>query len=317
VVNGAKEEGAKLARAAKLQKFPRMRQRAHRSLHLPKLAVKPFLQLRHRDVRHMAIVENCERQAKLGAELFQAHLRLPRLRQDIVRRLPDRRQIVHQRARPIEDDVPNHAASVVVFSAAATPSSKQAQIAIPPASPRALALNLPAFAREGFLRLPLKFIAQLPPEPARVFRPQQHEKAGLIALRPDPPFVFQAPKPGERLQKLLTESRFQPGIVVAFRGPLARRLPLPLAQLGQGAPLFLPLAQFHAAADKIAAFHRNRKVWASHNGGGLAKRAALLRDHSFTVSGDEANHDLPEKKGQPESALPNRLPLRYAPAARG
>ena len=86
-----------------------MRQCADRILHLAEPAVKPLFQLRQRNVRHVPVVEDRKWQAKLRAELLQAHLRPARLRQHVIGGLPDRRQVVHQRARPIEDDVPNHA----------------------------------------------------------------------------------------------------------------------------------------------------------------------------------------------------------------
>src|SRR5208337_5280008 len=61
-----------------------------------------------RHVRGVAVVEIRKRQRKLGAEFVERHLRLAGLREDKIRRLQNGGQIVHQRARPIEDDVANH-----------------------------------------------------------------------------------------------------------------------------------------------------------------------------------------------------------------
>ena len=99
-----------------------MRQLANRVLHLLESAVEPGFQLRQGHVRHMAFVEDCEGEAKLGPELFEAYFRALRLAEDIIRRLPDRGQIVHERARPVEDDISNHTPSVIGFRFTATDS---------------------------------------------------------------------------------------------------------------------------------------------------------------------------------------------------
>src|ERR1039458_4745899 len=126
-VDGAQQESAQLARTAKLQELARVGKRADRSLHLPESAVKPSFQLRQRNVRHVTVIENREGQAKLGAELLQAHLRPLGLHQNVVGRLPYGGQVVHERPRPVEDNVPNHRPSVAVFliPATATPCRLQ------------------------------------------------------------------------------------------------------------------------------------------------------------------------------------------------
>src|SRR5882762_3680548 len=101
-MHGAEEESAHLAGAAKFEEVAGMRQLADRILHLAKPAMEPGLQLRQWNVRDVAFVENRKRETKLSAKLLQAHLRPFGLRQDVVGRLPHRRQIIHQSARPIE-----------------------------------------------------------------------------------------------------------------------------------------------------------------------------------------------------------------------
>ena len=187
-MHGAQQERAQLARPAELQELARVRQRADRVLHLPEPAVKPVLQLRQRDVRHVLVVEDRERQAKLGAELLQGHLRPLGLRQHVIGRLPDRGQIVHQRARPVEDDVPNHGRECSRLSRSGNPTLQSAQrISAPARGLRTLELRTsglrPALAISA--GLPLEFIPQLPPEPPWVFRPQQHPEPGLPAFGPD------------------------------------------------------------------------------------------------------------------------------------
>ena len=86
-----------------------MGQGDHFAAHLPEAAVKPALQSFERDIRREPLVETGERQLELVAEFIQRECRDAGLLEDVVGRLPDSRQIVYQRARPIEDDVPNHA----------------------------------------------------------------------------------------------------------------------------------------------------------------------------------------------------------------
>jgi len=112
LVHRAQQKCAHLAGAAEFQKLPRVRQRADGVLHLPEAAMKPCFELRQRDVRRVLVVKRGERQLKLRAELLQRHLGAIGLCQDIIGRLPDGGQVVHQRARPVEDDVADHGRSV-------------------------------------------------------------------------------------------------------------------------------------------------------------------------------------------------------------
>src|SRR5437660_4121467 len=94
--------------------------------------MKPGFQLAECHVRHMAFVENREWQAKLGAELLEAHLRAITLSQNIIGRLPHRWQIIHQRARPIKDDVPNHSVTVTASAPRVNRGTRRAYRAQPP-----------------------------------------------------------------------------------------------------------------------------------------------------------------------------------------
>src|SRR5208337_281031 len=100
-------------RAAELEKFPGVRQFANGILCLAETAMKPTLQLRQRHVWSVPLIKKREGQAKFGPEFIQGHLRLRRLREDIVGRLPHGRQIIDQRARPIKDDISNHPPSLM------------------------------------------------------------------------------------------------------------------------------------------------------------------------------------------------------------
>src|SRR2546429_8187883 len=118
-VHRAEQKRAEFMGAAELEELAGMRQLAHGVLHLLEAAVKPGLQLRQRHMSHVAFIKNGEWQAKLRPKLFETHFGAVGLRQHIVRRPPNCRQVVHQRARPVEDDVPNHWLSVVRFLATA------------------------------------------------------------------------------------------------------------------------------------------------------------------------------------------------------
>src|SRR6185436_12175174 len=75
------------------------------------MAMKPDLELFHRDMRRVTVVKFFERKAELGPKLLQRHLGQSSLAENKVRGAKHRRQIVHQSARPIEDDVANHSLS--------------------------------------------------------------------------------------------------------------------------------------------------------------------------------------------------------------
>src|ERR1035437_9674417 len=280
-IDGAQQEGAELASAAKLQELARVGQRADRALHLAEPAVEPGLQLREGNVRHVPVVENRKRQAELGAKLFQAHLRPLGLSEDVVGRLPDGGQVIHERARPVEDNVPNHGPSVVAFLIPAIPASQRQRGFVPPVRLRASdgSLRTAASLRLSFVGLSLEFVAQFPPELPRFFRPQQYPETRLVGLGPGPQFVFNSPEPGEPLKKLLAEGRLDPGVVFPFRRRLAGNKPLPALPLAQGAPRLLSLAHLNATPHKIAPFRRQRQMLAPRSGGGPAKRAMLLINH--------------------------------------
>ena len=75
-----------------------MRQFHHGILHLLESTVKPLLQLLHRDVRSVAIVEIFKRQTKLGAELIEGNLSNASLGEDKIRSVKNRGKIIHKRA---------------------------------------------------------------------------------------------------------------------------------------------------------------------------------------------------------------------------
>ena len=113
--------------SGKLQEFLGVGQGANGCLTLAETAVKPGFQLSHGNVRSVLIVENAEGQAELGSELFQAQFGTTSLSEDIIGSLPNRRQVVHQRARPVKDDVSNHVAILANGASRATHTLSVAQ----------------------------------------------------------------------------------------------------------------------------------------------------------------------------------------------
>jgi len=107
-VDGAQHERAHVAGAAKFQEIARVRQFQHGILNLTVMAVEPVFQLRQRHVRCVALIKIRERQGKFRAKLLQRHFGAVSLVEHKVGRLPDGGQIVHERARPVEDDVTDH-----------------------------------------------------------------------------------------------------------------------------------------------------------------------------------------------------------------
>src|SRR5512139_510232 len=79
------------------------------------------------------------------------------------------------------------------------------------------------------------FVAQVPPEPARILRPQQNPKAALVWSGTGAPFVIEAAEPPKVFEKLVAERRFEPGEILALRGPGACELLL-AALLTQSLP---------------------------------------------------------------------------------
>jgi hypothetical protein len=94
--------------AAEQQKVARMRQRHDGILNFLEAAMKPFLQLRHFDVRRVAVVKFRERQTKFRPKLFDGKFSRSGLAQNEIGRAKDGGQIVHQSSRPIKNDVANH-----------------------------------------------------------------------------------------------------------------------------------------------------------------------------------------------------------------
>ena len=111
-VDGAQHERAQLAGAAKFKKIARVRQFRNRILDFAVMAVEPVFQLRQRHVRRVAVIKIRERQGKFRAKFLQRHFRAAGLGENKIGRLPDGGQIVHQRARPVENDVANHAGNL-------------------------------------------------------------------------------------------------------------------------------------------------------------------------------------------------------------
>jgi len=97
-MNGAQEKRSQVPLAAKLQEFPGVWQFANRILDLPKTRVKPLFELVHRNVRNVLVVKDRKRKAEFRAECVQGYRFPARLLQDVVGRLPHRRQVVHQSA---------------------------------------------------------------------------------------------------------------------------------------------------------------------------------------------------------------------------
>src|SRR5882762_8656499 len=79
LMDGAEQKRPQIVSAAKLKELPGMRQFANGTLYLLEAAVEPILKLRQRNMRQVPVVKDRKRQAKLGAELFETHLRALRL----------------------------------------------------------------------------------------------------------------------------------------------------------------------------------------------------------------------------------------------
>src|SRR6185437_2265201 len=89
-------------------------------LDLFEMTVKPFFQLRQWNVRNVTAVKVLEWKGELGAKLVEGHLRHTRLLENVVRRPPHRREIVHQRPGPVENDVTDHEPSLLPAPCPAT-----------------------------------------------------------------------------------------------------------------------------------------------------------------------------------------------------
>lgn len=97
-----------------------MGQFANGRLRALEFGVEPLLELRHGHLRSMAVVKVCEGEGKFRAKFLQRHFRFAGLCQDEVGRFQDGGQIIHQRARPIENDIANHPGSLAARRAKRT-----------------------------------------------------------------------------------------------------------------------------------------------------------------------------------------------------
>ena len=111
-VDRAENEAADFLGFAEIKEVVRMGQGDHFAAHFPEAAVKPAFERVEGDVRREPPIEPGERQLELTAEFVQRERRDTGLLEDMVGRLPDAGQVVHQRARPVENDIPNHAPAV-------------------------------------------------------------------------------------------------------------------------------------------------------------------------------------------------------------
>ena len=110
--DGAEDEATKLFGFAEVEKVIGMGQGNHFATHLPEATVEPVFEFLEWDIGSEALVETGERQLKLIAEFIQGERRDVGLLKNMVGRLPDPWQVIYQCARPIKDDVPNHAQEV-------------------------------------------------------------------------------------------------------------------------------------------------------------------------------------------------------------
>src|SRR4030095_10365921 len=94
LLHRAEEERSDLARPTELEEFLGMRQADDQILNLTQSSVKPLLQLRHGDMGNESIVEAGKGKAKFRPQLLKSQFRNPRLMEDMVGRLPNRRQII-------------------------------------------------------------------------------------------------------------------------------------------------------------------------------------------------------------------------------
>lgn len=108
VSDRAEEKGADFVVGAKFEEVTGVGQGANGGLDFAESGVKPGFQLRHRDIGSVFVVEDGEREAKLGAELFQCEFGALCLREDVICGFPDGGEVIHQSAGPIKDDIANH-----------------------------------------------------------------------------------------------------------------------------------------------------------------------------------------------------------------
>ena len=107
--DGAEDKATELFGFAEVKKVIGVGQRTHFATHLTEATVEPVFEFLEWDIGSEALVETGKRELKLITEFIQGERRDVGLLKNMVGRLTDSRQIIYQRARPIKDDVPNHA----------------------------------------------------------------------------------------------------------------------------------------------------------------------------------------------------------------
>ena len=94
--NSAQQERPQPPLPAEDEELPRVRQRYHGCLGVLEMAVKPFLELIQRYVRHIAVIKLLVGQAELGAKPVERHLGNAGSAEDMIVCLPDGGQIIHE-----------------------------------------------------------------------------------------------------------------------------------------------------------------------------------------------------------------------------
>ena len=113
----------------------------------------------------------------------------------------------------------------------------------------------------------IQFVPQFPPEPLRIFRPQQNPEAPLLGPGAATPFVIQAAKPPEMSQKLIAKGSLQPGEVLAIGRPFA-------------APQFQSANTSRAAADRHALPGEESRRSISVNARSRGRSSTATRPHA-------------------------------------
>ena len=115
--DGTEHEGADISPTAEFEECPRVGQSDHGVLELEELLREPMLDLVLRKARHpgqTARQKGAGRKLKLVAELVEGQFGHTRLGEQVVDGLPNRREIVHQGPRPVEDHVADHQCTICV-----------------------------------------------------------------------------------------------------------------------------------------------------------------------------------------------------------
>jgi hypothetical protein len=102
----AEYEIPQLAGTTEFKEVTGVWQLTNRVLDLPKPVVEPIFQSGQRNMRSVPVVKGGEGKAKFRPELVQTHFRPVCLSQDVVGGSPNRRQVIDQGSRPVENDIP-------------------------------------------------------------------------------------------------------------------------------------------------------------------------------------------------------------------